>query len=140
MCSSNHSIDDEDVVSLEAAIKVLKTRIENLKAGKESQDDLKKDDFEHTREKEISELEALVPEVKEKITDTNEMKTENIRKMKKAVCFTSGSELFTSVNFGKAVDSIAIKRKDDDKEGDVKKLKEDAKEMKAQKKEMEVEM
>jgi len=117
---------DEAVVSLEAAIKVLETRIENLKAEKESPDDSKKDDSEHTREKEISELEALVPEIKEKITDTNEMKTENIRKMKEAVGFTSGSESSTSATSGKPVASIAIKRKADDKEGDAKKLKEDA--------------
>jgi len=117
---------EEAVVSLEAAIKVLEARIVNLKAEKESPDDSKKDDSEHTREKEISELEALIPEIKEKITDTNEMKAENIRKMKEAVGFTNGSESSTSATFVKPVASIAIKRKAEDKEGDSKKLKEDA--------------
>ena len=72
------------------AIKVLETRIENLKVEKESPNDSKKDDLEHTYEKEISELEALVPEIKEKITDTNEMKTKKLCKMKEAIGFTSG--------------------------------------------------
>jgi nuclear autoantigenic sperm protein len=80
----------EAVVSLEAAIKVLETRITNLKAETESPDEAKKDDALHTREKEIAELEDLVPEIKEKITDTNEMKAESLRKMKEAVGFTSG--------------------------------------------------
>ena len=82
---------EEAVVSLEAAIKVLETRITNLKAKTESPDESKKDDSTHTREKEAEELETLIPEIKEKIVDTNEMKSEALRKMKEAVGFTSSS-------------------------------------------------
>lgn len=119
----------EAVVSLEAAIKVLETRITNLKAETESPDEAKKDDALHTREKEIAELEALVPEIKEKITDTNEMKAESLRKMKEAVGFTSGSsstDASTSANSSKPIASIAIKRKAEDKEGETKKAKKDS--------------
>ena len=41
-------------------------------------------------EKEVAELEALIPEIKEKITDTNEMKAESLRKMREAVGFPAG--------------------------------------------------
>merc|ERR1712112_189710 len=116
----------EAVTSLEAAIKVLETRIGNLKAEKESPDETKKEDAFYTREKEVKELEALIPDIKEKITDTNEMKTESIRKMKEAVGFTSGSVATgasTSGSDAKPVSSIAIKRKAEDKE-DAKKVEE----------------
>ena len=82
---------EDAVVSLEAAIKVIETRIANLKAKTESPDESKKDDSTHTREKEVEELETLIPEIKEKIVDTNEMKSEALRKMKEAVGFTSSS-------------------------------------------------
>merc|ERR1712240_252910 len=120
---------EEAVVSLEAAIKVLEKRIENLKAETESPDETKKDDSSHTREKEITELEALIPEIKEKITDTNEMKAESIRKMKEAVGFTSGSgpsDSSSSASNSKPISSIAIKRKGDDQESEAKKPKEDS--------------
>merc|ERR1712180_572787 len=119
---------EEAVVSLEAAIKVLEKRIENLKAKTESPDETKKDDSSHTREKEITELEALIPEIKEKITDTNEMKAESIRKMKEAVGFTSGSgpSDSSSASSSKPISSIAIKRKGDDQESEAKKPKEDS--------------
>merc|ERR1712218_77565 len=81
---------EEAVVSLEAAIKVLETRVANLKASTESPDESKKEDALYTREKEVTELEALIPEIKEKITDTNEMKAESLRKMREAVGFPSG--------------------------------------------------
>merc|ERR1712243_540556 len=106
---------EEAVVSLEAAIKVLEKRIENLKAETESPDETKKDDSSHTREK--------------KITDTNEMKAESIRKMKEAVGFTSGSgpsDASSSASNSKPISSIAIKRKGDDQESEAKKPKEDS--------------
>merc|ERR1712133_311500 len=112
---------EEAVVSLEAAIKVLEKRIENLKAETESPDETKKDDSSHTREKEITELEALIPEIKEKITDT--------KKMKEAVGFTSGSgpsDASSSASNSKPISSIAIKRKGDDQESEAKKPKEDS--------------
>merc|ERR1719228_322818 len=124
---------EEAVTSLEAAIKVLETRIGNLKAETESPDESKKEDSFYTREKEVTELEALIPDIKEKITDTNEMKAESIRKMKEAVGFTSGSSssgASTSASDPKPISSIAIKRKADekeDKEGEeAKKAKEDS--------------
>ena len=81
---------EEAVVSLEAAIKVLETRVANLKSSTESPDESKKEDATYTREKEAAELEALIPEIREKITDTNEMKAESLRKMREAVGFPSG--------------------------------------------------
>merc|ERR1712066_977860 len=72
---------EEAVVKLEEAISVLKKRIDNLKNKTESFDESKKDDVFYTREKEIAEIEALIPEIKEKIADTVEMKEENNRKI-----------------------------------------------------------
>ena len=82
---------EEAVVSLEAAIAVLEARIANLQTETASPDDSKKNDSSHSREKEVEELRALVPEIREKITDTNEMKDENVRKLKEAVGFTSSN-------------------------------------------------
>lgn len=103
---------EEAVVSLEAAISVLEARIAKLQAETESPDDSKK---------EVEELRALVPEIREKITDTNEMKDESIRKMKEAVGFTSSNGAGSSEASGsgaKPIASIAIKRKADDKPED----------------------
>merc|ERR1719213_240260 len=72
---------EEAVVKLESAIEVLKKRIDNLKNKTESVDESKKDDAFYTREKEIAEIESLIPEIKEKITDTIEMKEESARKI-----------------------------------------------------------
>ena len=72
---------EEAVVKLEEAISVLKKRIDNLKNKTESFDESKKDDVFYSREKEIAEIEALIPEIQEKIADTVEMKEENNRKM-----------------------------------------------------------
>merc|ERR1712076_89765 len=109
--------------------KVLEARIENLKAKTESPDETKKNDTEHTREKEIAELEELIPEIKEKITDTNEMKAESVRKIKEAAGFSSGSgpstDASSSASSSKPIASIAIKRKAEDKESEAKKVKED---------------
>merc|ERR1712115_32542 len=91
-----------------------------------------KEDATYTREKEAAELEALIPEIREKITDTNEMKAESLRKMREAVGFPSagGSSDGASASGSspKPVASIAIKRKadveDKGKEGEAKKVKE----------------
>ena len=72
---------EEAVVKLEEAISVLKKRIDNLKNKTESFDESKKDDVFYSREKEIAEIEALIPEIQEKIADTVEMKEEDNRKM-----------------------------------------------------------
>jgi len=122
---------EEAVVSLEAAIAVLETRIKNLKEKTESPDEAKKSDAFYTREKEIAEIEALIPEIKEKITDTNEMKNESIKKvaeMKEQIGFgsSSSSGAGSSTSTAKPISTISIKRKkDDDKEdaNDTKKVK-----------------
>ena len=59
---------------------VLEARVENLK-GKTEESDVK----------EVTELESLIPDIKEKITDTNEMRAETLRKMREAVGFGLGS-------------------------------------------------
>jgi len=124
---------EEAVVSLEAAIAVLETRIKNLKEKTESPDEAKKSDAFYTREKEIAEIEALIPEIKEKITDTNEMKTESIKKvaeMKEQIGFGSSSSSSngagSSTSTAKPISTISIKRKkEDDKDdaNDTKKVK-----------------
>eukprot|EP00092_Neocalanus_flemingeri_P006186 GFUD01006658.1.p1 GENE.GFUD01006658.1~~GFUD01006658.1.p1 ORF type:complete len:447 (+),score=151.30 GFUD01006658.1:58-1341(+) len=118
-----HMKFEEAVVSLEAAIAVLDSRITNLKGKTESPDETKKDNIFHTREKEIAEIESLIPEIKEKITDTNEMKDESVRKvaeMKEQIGFGSSSSSGTGSSSSsstvkpisaKPISSISIKRK-----------------------------
>ena len=87
---------EEAIVKLEAAIAVLKKRIDNLKNKTESVDESKKDDVFYSREKEIAEIESLLPEIQEKITDTLEMKAENQRKIdevKEQMGFGKGKKL-----------------------------------------------
>merc|ERR1712113_187982 len=72
---------DEAVASLEGAINVLHIRIDRLKSNTESADSSKSQDASYTREKEIKEIEALIPEINEKIVDTKDMKTETIKKL-----------------------------------------------------------
>ena len=84
---------EDAIEKLEMAIGVLKKRIDNLINKTESVDESKKDDAFYTREKEIKEIEALIPEIKEKITDTIEMKEESMRKIaevKEQMGFGSG--------------------------------------------------
>jgi len=132
---------EEAIVSLEAAITVLNNRISNLKEKTESPDETKKDDPFYTREKEIIEIEALVPEIKEKIADTQEMKEESIRKvaeMKEQMGFggsssstsngagsSSGSGSSSSKTTAKPISTISIKRKNESESG------EESKKMKA---------
>lgn len=72
---------DEAVGSLQDAISVLQTRIDNLKEKKESQDPTKKQDAFYSREREITEIEGLIPEIHEKIADTRDMKEETYKKL-----------------------------------------------------------
>merc|ERR1712142_414361 len=53
-----HMKYEEAVVSLEAAISVLETRIKNLENETESPDESKKADAFYTREKEVNEIET----------------------------------------------------------------------------------
>merc|ERR1719334_454218 len=124
-----HMKYEEAVVSLEAAISVLETRIKNLENETESPDESKKADAFYTREKEVNEIKALIPEIKEKITDTNEMKEESIKKvaeMKEQIGFGSSSSngAGSSTSTAKPISTISIKRKkEDDKDEAIKKVK-----------------
>lgn len=119
---------EEAIVKLESAIGVLKKRIDNLKNKTESVDESKKDDAFYTREKEIAEIESLLPEIQEKITDTIEMKEENSRKMaemKEQMGFgassfgsdsgagSSGTSGTSGTSGAKPISSISIKRKNE---------------------------
>eukprot|EP00090_Calanus_glacialis_P004217 TRINITY_DN1311_c0_g1_i1.p1 TRINITY_DN1311_c0_g1~~TRINITY_DN1311_c0_g1_i1.p1 ORF type:complete len:412 (-),score=209.10 TRINITY_DN1311_c0_g1_i1:572-1807(-) len=112
-----HMKYEEAVASLEAAIAVLDSRIKNLKEKTESPDEAKKNDAFYTREKEIAEIEALIPEIKEKITDTNEMKDESIKKvaeLKEQIGFgssSSSSGAGSSTSTAKPIATISFKRK-----------------------------
>merc|ERR1712059_133225 len=93
---------DEAVESLNNAITIIKEKIKNLnETHKTPSDDIKK---------EISELEALVPEIEEKIADTKDMKKEAEAKPKE------GETGFDASAKGdeKSVSSIAVKRKAED--------------------------
>merc|ERR1712112_626333 len=92
---------EEAVKSLNDAITVLTTRIENLKKKTESKDETRTDDAFYTREKEIEELEKLLPEIREKIQDTKEMKEET--------GFSNGAG--TSGESAKPVSTIAVKKR-----------------------------
>jgi len=113
-----HMKYEEAIENLNDAISVLETRIKNLKNKTESQDSI---------EKEVSELEALIPEIKEKITDTKEMKAENLRKMREVSGFpapaSSGEGASGSSSGAKPISSIAIKRKGPEEDVDSKKPK-----------------
>jgi len=110
---------DGAVDTLGLAIAVLKKRIDNLANKTESVDESKKADAFYTREKEMAELESLIPEIKEKITDTNEMRDESLRKIaevKEQMGFgssssTSGGASTSSSGSAKPISSISIKRK-----------------------------
>jgi len=113
---------EEATQALKDAIKVLTSRIENLKAGNESKDTTRTDDAFYTKEREISELEKLLPEIQEKIQDTESMKKETIRKMKEEAGFTNGSG---SGESSKPVSTIAVKKRkatDDETETSPKKV------------------
>ena len=72
---------DKAVDSLQDAINVLEKRVKNLKEKKESDNPSKKDDAFYTREREIDEIENLVPEIREKIADTRDMPAETNKKL-----------------------------------------------------------
>jgi len=59
----------------------LQIRIDRLKAKTETVDPTKAKDALYTREDEIKEVESLIPEIREKIADTKDMKTETFKKL-----------------------------------------------------------
>jgi len=72
---------DEAVNALSDAIAVLEKRISFLKEGKASKDKSKAKDAFYTAEREVTEIEGIIPEIKEKITDTKDMQAETIKKI-----------------------------------------------------------
>merc|ERR1711872_162934 len=89
---------DVAVESLNSAIMIIKDRVKNLKALEKASDE---------ERKEIEELEALIPEIEEKIADTKDMKKEAESKPKEDKTNFEGS----AKGVAKSVSSIAVKRK-----------------------------
>merc|ERR1719220_2258962 len=71
----------EAVNALSDAIAVLEKRISFLKEGKASIEETKAKDAFYTAEKEVKEIEGIIPEIKEKIADTKDMQEETIKKI-----------------------------------------------------------
>jgi len=92
----NNQFEDA-VSSLNTAIKILKERIKNLKESSSVSDDV---------QKEIAELETLIPEIEEKIDDTKNMEKESMKKKEEQASVIASDE--------KAVSAIAVKRKGED--------------------------
>merc|ERR1712223_1700219 len=67
--------------ALSDAISVLEKRIGFLKEGKASLEASKAKDAFYTAEKEVKEIEGIIPEIKEKIADTQDMAKETIKKI-----------------------------------------------------------
>lgn len=72
---------DESVTSLETAIDVLQTRINKLNSKSESSNVSQSNDSSYSIEKEVKEIESLIPEIRIKIADTKDMKAEVLRKL-----------------------------------------------------------
>jgi len=92
----NNQFEDA-VSSLNTAIKILKERVKNLKESSSVSDDV---------QKEIAELETLIPEIEEKIDDTKNMEKESMKKKEEQASVVTSDE--------KAVSAIAVKRKGED--------------------------
>jgi len=99
---------DVAVESLNSAIMIIKDRVKNLKALEKASDE---------ERKEIEELEALIPEIDEKIADTKDMKKEAESKPKEDKTSFEGS----AKGDAKSVSSIAVKRKAEDNDAKNKK-------------------
>merc|ERR1719187_2181278 len=98
----------EAVDSFNAAIEVLTMRIYKLSERTESihpSDESRTDDASYTREIEMAELEKLIPEIREKIADTNEMKAESMKKKEAATGFPTG------ISGDKPVTTISAKKR-----------------------------
>jgi len=104
----HHNKFDEAVSALQEAIACIKLRIGNLKEEKESKDESKADDAFYTREAEITELEALIPEIEEKIQDTKDMKEQSSESQaEESTGFANGE----AAKSAKPISTISVKRK-----------------------------
>jgi len=100
---------EEAVKNFNTAIDVLTMRIKHLAERTESKDETRVHDAEYTRDKEMTELETLIPEIREKIADTNEMKAESM-KTEATTGFTAGTtgeKPVTTISAKKRTNAIA---------------------------------
>merc|ERR1712183_669056 len=117
---------DAAVESLNSAIQIIKERIKNIDVLMKSSED-KKESGElevSIYKKEIEELEALIPEIEEKITDTRELKKEAEAKAQDPEKTSSEAKAAGDV---KSASTIAVKRKAEVDESQSKKSNSDEK-------------
>merc|ERR1711997_234282 len=111
---------DEAVNALSDAIAVLEKRVSFLKEGKASVEANKAKDAFYSAEKEVKEIEGIIPEIKEKIADTKDMQEETIKKIgdkrlnmiaEATAATENGDTLGGSGNSPKATTILTVKKR-----------------------------